>query len=107
MSYLSVVLGLGLRLGLPVIFTALLIVLLRKLDARWQQEGTSQVPVFVQSTHCWELHGCSAEKRAACPAYAHQETPCWQIHRTREGFLREECIDCEIFRKALVPVQSF
>lgn len=105
-SYLTVFFGLALRLGLPVIFTALLIVLLRKLDARWQQEGTEQVPVLASNTRCWEQHHCSAEKRGICSAYAHPETPCWQVFRSREGFLREQCIGCETFRKAPVPANS-
>ncbi len=104
-SVFSIVLGLALRLGLPVVLTAVLMVLLRKLDARWQQEGAANVPVLARNTRCWEAHNCSAEKRAACTAYARQDIPCWQVFRSKEGFLREQCVECETFRKAPVPVQ--
>ncbi len=104
-STLLVILGMALRLGLPVVLTALLIVLLRKLDARWQQEGATQSPRLAGNTRCWDQHNCSIEKQAACPAYAQPEAPCWQLFRNREGFLREECIGCETFRKAPVPAQ--
>ena len=36
----AVILGILLRFGIPVLCTALLIWLLRKLDQRWQREGT-------------------------------------------------------------------
>jgi hypothetical protein len=105
-SMITVVLGLLLRLGLPVLFTVLFVVLLRHLDARWQQEGIGKVSVLAHNTRCWEQHNCSEEKRAKCAAYLHPETPCWQLYRSKDGNLREQCLGCQTFRSAPVPVRS-
>lgn len=106
LSFVTVFLGLALRLGLPVLFTVLLIIILRHLDERWQQEGVGTVSVLAQNTRCWEQHNCSDEKRASCSAYLHPEIPCWQLNRSKEGILNEQCLNCETFRKAPVPVHS-
>jgi hypothetical protein len=29
--------------------------------------------------------------------------PCWQIHRLSNGYLREACLDCEVFINAPAP----
>jgi hypothetical protein len=104
MSYLTVVVGLALRLGLPVALTIILVILLHRLDTRWQKEGVAVAPIGVANTHCWEKQSCSPEKRAACTAFNHPETPCWQCYRSQEGFLREDCLGCQVFRRAPVPV---
>jgi hypothetical protein len=102
-SFLTVFMGLALRLGLPVALTVLVIILLRRLDVHWQQESLRKTPAPSGNIHCWELQKCSEEKRATCSAISHPGIPCWQLFRSQEGFLREECIGCQVFRKAPAP----
>jgi hypothetical protein len=109
-SILVVVFGVLVRLGIPVAITIGLVVLLRRLDARWQREAGKDsirldVPI-ARNTRCWEAKGCTAEKIAVCSAYVHPETPCWQLFRSKEGVLRQGCLGCKVFRTAPVPVAS-
>jgi hypothetical protein len=105
-NVLTFVLGLLLRIGIPVAVTALIFFLLRRLDERWQKEALA-IPVISSSERsCWEVKSCSEEKRKNCPASAQPNIPCWQVFRTKNGLLREECLECEVFRLAPVPVLS-
>lgn len=101
-SLLAVVIGLAVRLAIPILFTALAVAFLRKLDARWQAEGEN-VPSDVEAPKCWEVKNCTPEEQAECEA-AHSNMPCWQVKRLPNGYLREECLDCEVFYKAPTPV---
>ncbi|MCX6035377.1 MAG: hypothetical protein NTV38_10440, partial [Chloroflexi bacterium] len=96
-------LGLLLRVGIPVAVTALIFFLLRSLDERWQKEAQA-IPVISSQRPCWEIKGCSEENRKNCPAIAQPNVPCWQVFRTKNGLLREECLGCDVFRLAPVPV---
>ena len=102
---LSLMLGLILRLGIPVGITALVFYLLRRLDIRWQRESKVQPQVAPGQKPCWQLKGCSEEKRKKCPAAAQPKVPCWQVFRSRDGLLRESCLGCDVFRRAPVPIQ--
>ena len=102
-TILTFILGLLVRIGIPVAVTALVFFLLRRLDERWQKEALA-VPVISSAQPCWEIKGCSGEKRRDCPASAQPDTPCWQVFRTRNGLLREACLGCSVFRLAPVPV---
>jgi hypothetical protein len=104
-SILTFFLGILLRIGLPVSVTALVFLLLRRLDDRWQKEALA-IPVISSQRPCWETRGCSEEKRKDCPAFAHSKNPCWQVFRTPNGLLKEECLGCDVFRLAPVPVVS-
>jgi hypothetical protein len=97
------VLGLLLRIGIPVAVTALIYFLLRRLDERWQEEA-KEIPVIASQRPCWEMKGCSEEKRKNCPAFAQSNIPCWQVFRTKNGLLREDCLGCDMFRLAPTPV---
>jgi len=100
-ALLALIAGLLIRLAIPIALTALLIFLLRKLDAHWQAEAELPQPV-VQSIECWKVKNCSTEQRKVCIAY--QSTlPCWQAKRLPNGYLREECLSCEIFTEAPMP----
>jgi hypothetical protein len=99
------VLGLSLRIGIPVAVTALVFFLLRRLDERWQKEALA-VPVITSQRPCWELKGCSEEKRKQCLATAKPEVPCWQVFRSKNGQLRDECLGCGVFQMAPAPVRS-
>ncbi len=101
-AFLVILTGLFLRLALPITVTALLIMLLRRLDERWQIEA-QQIPMLpIEKTRCWEIKNCPPEKRAACAA-ANSEEACWQERRLSNGYLPEECLGCEVFDQAPVP----
>jgi hypothetical protein len=102
--------GVFLRLALPLGLTVLVIAWLRWLDARWQQDaevyqaekGGSRVSILP----CWSILGCPDERREKCPAYHNREKPCWQLFRGTNDQLRQECLDCQVFREAPVPVAA-
>jgi len=104
-SLLVIVLGLILRIGVPVSVTALFFFFLRRLDERWQKEALA-IPVISTQRPCWEVKGCSEERRKDCTAFKQKNIPCWQTFRTKNGLLREECLGCEVFRLAPAPVVS-
>jgi hypothetical protein len=96
--------GLLLRLGLPIAVTILLLAWLRRLDKRWQKEALA-LPVVPAGKLCWEIKGCSEDKKKNCAAAAQPKTPCWQVFRTRDGVMKETCLGCDVFRQAPVPVR--
>jgi len=100
-SLLAILTGLILRLAVPIVVTALLIYFLRRLDARWQAEA-KLVPLEVKKLKCWEIKGCTPEQIKNCPS-PKSSLPCWQVHRLPNGYLREECLECQIFREAPAP----
>jgi hypothetical protein len=99
-SLLFLLAGLLIRLAIPIAVTAVLIYGLRKLDAHWQLEA--QTPISVEKPKCWEIKGCSPEDVKNCIA-GQSSMPCWQVFRKPNGYLRDECISCEVFRQAPVP----
>jgi len=107
----AVILGLLLRFGLPILMTVLFIWFLRRLDERWQREGTQseavrpgQIPMF-GDLRCWILNDCTPEQRQRCPAFIEAIRPCWQVHRHGNGNLKEGCLGCELFKGAPIPLQ--
>jgi hypothetical protein len=100
--------GLGVRVGLPVLVTLLLARLLKQMDARWQAESRLLRPhslgAQAYQIRCWEQRECPPEVRAACPAFG-ADRPCWQVMRQTTGRLPEACFDCEVFKDA-IPVFS-
>ena len=102
------------RIGIPLLVTALLVLFLGRLDARWKEEAGefaaaktgAETEARLAQTPCWEVHNCSAERRASCPAYAHQEVPCWQVFRSPTGALKATCLDCAVFRNAPLPLAA-
>jgi len=99
-SLLAVLTGLLVRLAFPIAITALLIFVLRKLDAHWQAEA--QAPVSFEKIDCWKVKGCSPEQVANCKG-ASSSLPCWQVYRLPNGYLREECLSCKVFTDAPIP----
>jgi hypothetical protein len=102
--------GVLIRLAIPLLVTAFAVWLLKRLDARWQREAeegiqmdSGQVPLF-DRLQCWMTNDCPRENLAKCPAYRERGRPCWQVFREDSGQLREGCLDCDVFRKAPVPV---
>ena len=109
---LSVGLGFALRFAMPLLITAGVIVWLRWLDSRWQTEADEYItrtglqPVPAASVACWDEKGCSPEKRAACPAYQNNQVPCWQLFRDSDGWLQQDCLGCDVFRQAALPIPA-
>jgi hypothetical protein len=104
----AMILGILLRVAVPVLVTLLFITLLKWLDERWKQEadpGAEQL-VKVGNVGCWEINNCPKEKLAECKAYQNSNTPCWQVFRKKNGRLQERCIGCEVFRHAPMPVTT-
>ena len=99
-SLLAILVGLLVRLAIPIAITALLIIVLRKLDARWQVEA--QKPVTIEKPECWKAKGCPPEQVANCKG-ATSPLPCWQAYRLPNGYLREECLSCKVFTDAPIP----
>lgn len=104
-TILTLVLGLLLRIGVPLAVTLLIFFLLRRLDATWQKEARA-LPVVPSHKPCWEVKGCSEENRKHCPVPAQPKTRCWQVFRLKNGQLRKECLGCEVFRLAPIPAVS-
>lgn len=100
-SFLMLIAGLLLRLAIPLALTAVLIFFLRRLDAHWQAEA--ELPqVRLEADECWKTQNNAVEKTQHTAA---QEStlPCWQAKRLPNGYLREECLACEIFTEAPMP----
>jgi hypothetical protein len=104
-AFLLFLLGMILRLGIPVALTIVVIALLRRLDRRWQKESLS-LPIIPAEKPCWEIKDCPEEKMKVCAAAANPQTPCWQVFRSSNGTLREACLGCDIFRQASVPAKA-
>ncbi|HEY6073709.1 MAG TPA: hypothetical protein VIV15_10020 [Anaerolineales bacterium] len=104
-SLLAILIGLSLRLALPVAVTIVAIYLLRKLDLHWQEQAELErnQPV-AEKVQCWDLKDCPIEKQNTCAALTSPQ-PCWQVKRLPNGYMREECLTCAIFRNAPVPAQ--
>ena len=100
-SLLFIITGVFLRLALPILGTAILIFLLRKLDAHWQNEA-QLAPVCEPKFECWKINGCPPEQQKHCAA-ASSSLPCWQVNRLPNGYLREKCISCAVFINAPTP----
>lgn len=105
-AVLALVSGVIIRFGIPVAITALAVWLLRLLDKRWQKDAEAKdlVKVRAKNPGCWNIKNCSEEKRAGCKAYQNSEFPCWQLLRDQEGRLRENCLGCDVFQGASIPV---
>ena len=103
-SVLAVLLGLLIRLAVPILITALAVTILRAEDKRWQAEA-KQIPLPVvkaEKPYCWVINNCPPEKMKTCDALYSSE-PCWQVHRGENGYLSETCLTCKVFRSAPVP----
>ncbi len=104
-TWFPVFIGLLLRIGIPLALTILMIVMLHRLDRRWQEEAIS-IPIIPPEKACWEIKGCPPERQKACAAASQPKIPCWQVFRSKDGTLKEACLACEVFRSAPAPVAS-
>lgn len=96
----ALLIGVALRLVIPILITVLAVFFLRRLDAHWQSEGKF-VPLSVKKPECWKINNCPPELRKTCPGGL-SPLPCWQAMRLPNGYLQDKCFDCRIFRSAPV-----
>ena len=106
-TIISLIVGLVLRLGVPIVITILVISILHRLDEHWQAEAKAEASAALifataDGKYVWDVASCTPEKRAKCLA-ANSNEPCWQIVRQPDGHLSEGCITCEVFQNAPVP----
>ena len=101
-AWLTVLTGVSLRLGLPLLITVVVVWWLRRVDARWQAEARTvyRAATPLPAIPCWVARNCSLEQRATCAAFTRRDTPCWQLFRDERGQLKAQCLRCEIFRAA-------
>jgi hypothetical protein len=101
-SILVVLTGLLVRLVVPLVVTALVVYLLHRLDVRWQAEAEKERKVLVKDEMpCWKEQGLSMDEIKLRAKKNNQ--PCWQTYRSSNGYLREACLDCEVFLSAPIP----
>jgi len=99
---LALLTGLFVRLAIPFLVTALVVLALRKLDARWQAEAEKELRVLIRENEpCWKEQGLPMDEIKLRAAKSEQ--PCWQMHRLSNGYLREACLDCDVFISAPIP----
>lgn len=101
-TLLAVLVGIILRLALPLAVTVVVVIFLKWLDRRWQQATLEESPPLQPASNpgCWDLKHCPEDLRNTCDAYQHPDMPCWQVLRREDGRLQERCLTCEIFRRA-------
>jgi hypothetical protein len=97
-----------LRFGIPILITIAIVLMFKRLDTRWQKQAEdvraqAVADGLVPVVKCWLLNDCPEANRVNCVAYKNQGKPCWQHFRKADGCLKEECINCKVFRGAPVP----
>lgn len=97
-----VIAWLVIRFAVPVVITFAVGAWLRRLDMQWRQTGLRfRTPVMIAvPPKCYEAMDCSPAQRAACPAYARSDQPCWEAF-TVQGHLQEACLNCGLRRQVL------
>jgi hypothetical protein len=75
-AVLMILSGLFVRLVVPILATALVVLALRRFSRRSQVDGSDE------------------------------DIPCWQLHRLSNGYLHRECLDCDVFISAPVVVKK-
>lgn len=101
---LAVLIGLAIRIAIPVLITVLAVLMLARLDRHWQTEAgphSSGVP----KPECWKTQHCSAAKRKDCPGYL-SALPCWQVFRHSNGYLDQRCLGCPVLVTAPAPQRA-
>jgi hypothetical protein len=98
---LAVLVGLSLRIAVPVLITIVAVLALSRLDRHWQSEA-GPASAGVRKPQCWKTQSCSAEKRKDCPGYKSAQ-PCWQVFRQGNGYLDQKCLGCPVLVAAPIP----
>ncbi len=93
--------GLLLRLAVPILVTAITVLVLRRLDLNWQAEsmrealGAAGKSLPAEQVRCWDVFDCPPARRAKCPAHQNPERPCWEMVSPK-GRLMESCRRCPL-----------
>ena len=99
----AVLIILFLRLAIPILITLLAVYALYKVDKRWQEEAAQMPdPEDIERPFYGNVNNCTVEKRSEC-ASANSAEPCWQARRLSNGYLPEECLNCQVFHQAPIP----
>jgi hypothetical protein len=101
---LAILIGLAMRLALPIALTAVAVLVLSRLDRRWQGEATLMA-AMVTKPQCWKTQHCSPAKRRDCPGFRSKQ-PCWQVFRQNNGYLDQKCLECPVLAAAAVPTRA-
>jgi hypothetical protein len=116
---LSVALLMIVRVGLPFV----IVMGLSYLAYRWLGEGKDAGQVSVRpaqqpsiggpapiarviyaGAHCWDAKQCPADLKAACPAYAKPELPCWLAMQMKTGHLTANCSGCDFYERPVISL---
>jgi hypothetical protein len=100
----AILTGLLARFAVPILITVLAVYFLKGLDERWQMESEVQL-LPVKKPECWKVNGCPPEARNSCRGYL-SPLACWQVFRLPNGYLRQECLACTVFRDAPLPARA-
>lgn len=101
-TFVVFLMGVGLRLIVPLALTALVVIVLHRLDARWQAEAKQEREMLLKNEMpCSKDQSISAEQIKQ--RLDSGERPCWQTRRLSNGHLRDDCLTCDVFRDAPVP----
>lgn len=101
-----VIVGLILRVAIPIGITFLMGWFLNRLDARWQVEAKQVHETLVQRKRpvsvqpCWEYMHCPASVRGNCPIFGKLDLLCWEFFGAN-GTVRPKCQACAYRRSAL------
>jgi hypothetical protein len=98
---LAILLGLGLRIATPLLITAVVVLVLARLDRYWQRQANA-APILVPKPECWNTQHCPPAQRIDCPGY-NSPLPCWQVFRRSNGYLDAKCLGCPVLVTAPVP----
>lgn len=99
---LALLTGLFVRLAIPFLVTVLVVIALRALDNRWQAEAEKERTALIKDDMpCWKEQGLAMDEIKLRASKSEQ--PCWQMHRLSNGYLREACLDCDVFISAPIP----
>jgi hypothetical protein len=95
--------GLFLRLGVPLGLTLFFAWLLKNIDLQWleQSNGLSdrdETETPLRSQGCWILNNLANQG----PVSSGQGELCWKVRMRLEGNFPDECLDCEHFEKGLL-----
>ena len=104
------ILGILLRIGIPIGGTFLLAYLLRRLDARWREEAKQEQIAFPSMASvwlknpCWTAIDCVEETRENCQAYLQTNAPCCEVFQVN-GNLNQKCQECSYMKEIPIPIE--
>ncbi len=112
----------ALRCILPLAITLAFGYLMNRLVDRWQAEDVASQEDLVEAEPalskplsginlpaitipCWILKNCDETKRNHCAAHKQPGIPCFLARLRSDGMMPNDCPDCEIYARAMVPAR--